>query len=124
MNATNVCYGGNETAGINIWFNDGSQDPWQRARYASVLVAVRGVLTLRPVCRRRPVRWSLTDSSPASRGASEASRIPDAHLTPPRSGHCVDLRGCPDGCTDTNLYTVRDEVIFAIKAWLEFSRSK
>ena len=33
VNATNISYGGNETAGINIWFNDGSQDPWQRARY-------------------------------------------------------------------------------------------
>jgi len=31
VNATNLEYGGNETAGTYIWFNDGSQDPWQQA---------------------------------------------------------------------------------------------
>jgi len=36
-NATNEYYGGNNTAATNVYFNNGSQDPWQRASVRSAL---------------------------------------------------------------------------------------
>lgn len=58
VNATNTRYGANETAGSNIWFNDGSQDPWQQARYA--LLPHHPHLLSFTVCSAAPTRLSTT----------------------------------------------------------------
>jgi len=36
-NATNTYYGGAQIAATNVWFNEGSQDPWQQASVMKTL---------------------------------------------------------------------------------------
>lgn len=63
---TNIYYGATNVAETNVFFANGSQDPWKRASV-------------------------LNTSFPATVTRS---------TTCYNCGHCVDLRGCPGGCTD------------------------
>ncbi|KYQ93111.1 peptidase S28 family protein [Tieghemostelium lacteum] len=84
--AVNYYYGGNHTAGTNIIFTEGSQDPWSRS---SIL-------------------------------HEEYATEPLFVVTCENCGHCVDLRGCPGGCSEpNNLFEVRNETLSIFSTWLE-----
>jgi hypothetical protein len=85
---TNTHYGGNKPAGTNIYFVNGSEDPWQHA------------------------------SLPTSQSTVTQ---PCWRIDCDNCGHCVDLRGCPEGgCHPPSVLTDGRARIFAqIQSWLQ-----